>query len=138
MQLNKKKELAARTLGVGKGRIIFNRERIDEIKEAITRQDIKDLVRGKAINIAEKTGTRTKVKRKTRRRMGGVRKKVNKRKREYITITRKLREFIRRLKEKKAINPEQYRKLRKEIKSRSLKSKAHLKERISGLIKETK
>ena len=43
MNLQKKKELAARTLTIGKDRIMFNTSRLDEIKEAITKQDIKDL-----------------------------------------------------------------------------------------------
>ena len=37
MQLSNKKMLAARTLGVGKERVVFNKERLDEIKEAIHR-----------------------------------------------------------------------------------------------------
>ena len=41
MNLSKKKKLAAKTLGVGKGRLQFKQENLNEIKEAITRQDIK-------------------------------------------------------------------------------------------------
>ena len=44
MKLEGKKDLVARTLGVGKGRIVFNVQRLEEIKQAITKQDIKDLV----------------------------------------------------------------------------------------------
>ena len=40
MQLNKKKALAAKTLEVGKDRIIFMNGSLAEIKEAITRKDI--------------------------------------------------------------------------------------------------
>ena len=43
MNLKKKKSLATRTLKVGKERIVFLKSRLDEIKEAITKQDIKDL-----------------------------------------------------------------------------------------------
>ena len=43
MNLSKKKALAARTLNVGKARILFNVQRLGEIKEAITKQDIRDL-----------------------------------------------------------------------------------------------
>ena len=43
MQLSNKKELAAKVLEVGKGRIIFVESALAEIKEAITRQDILDL-----------------------------------------------------------------------------------------------
>jgi len=41
MKLDKKKNLAKRVLNVGKERIIFVKERLSEIKEAITKQDIK-------------------------------------------------------------------------------------------------
>ena len=74
MNLEKKKMLAARTLGVGKARIIFNVARINEIKEAITKQDIRDLAADKAILIREIKGTKKKVKRKTRRRAGSIKK----------------------------------------------------------------
>ena len=44
MQLNNKKELASRVLGIGKKRIIFNKEALEDVKEALTKQDIKDLI----------------------------------------------------------------------------------------------
>jgi len=138
MQLGKKKALAARTLGVGKGRIVFNKERLDEIKEAITKQDIKDLNSGGAILVKEIGGRRnlSVKKRKTRRRIGSIKRKVNKRKQEYVAITRKLRPFISELKEKKIISSEEYRKLRKEIRAKAFRSKSHMKERVNQMVKE--
>ena len=73
MKLNRKKELVSRTIGVGKGRILFNKERLSEIKEAITKQDIRDLVESKAIMIREITGRRKVERRRTRRRIGSIR-----------------------------------------------------------------
>ena len=136
MQLEKKRELAARTLKIGKARIIFNKERLDEIKEAITKQDIRDLVTNKAILIAEIKGKRKKVKRKTRRRTGSIKKTVNIRKKNYMTITRKLRSYIFELKKQGALTVADYTKLRKEIRTNVFRSKAHLKERIVSLTKE--
>ena len=52
MNLGKKKILAAKTLGVGLGRIIFNNERLAEIKEAE-----KIEVKGKNIAFGEKQET---------------------------------------------------------------------------------
>ena len=103
MNLNKKRELVARTLDIGKGRIVFNTNRLDEIKEAITKQDIKDLVYSKAIILKEKKGRRTKSKRKTRIRQGSRRRKIVDKKREYIIITRKLRKYITYLKKQSKI-----------------------------------
>ena len=70
MNLSKKKALAARTLDVGKGRILFNMQGLDEIKEAITKQDIRDLHKEGIISIKEIKGRKTLVRRKTRKRMG--------------------------------------------------------------------
>ena len=53
MQLNKKRELVARTFHVGKGRIIFNKEMLAEIKEAITKQDIEYLAELSRLTVTE-------------------------------------------------------------------------------------
>jgi len=135
MQLNKKKELAARCLKVGKARIIFNKERLDEIKEAITKQDIRDLFKDKAIIIKEIRGRRTIVRRKTRRREGSIKKKVNKRKKEYMILTRKLRAYIAKLKKKGILTREPYRQLRKEIRTKEIRSLANMKERTNQVMK---
>ena len=138
MQLNKKKELASRVLKVGKGRIVFNKESLSEIKEALTKQDIRDLVKSGSIFVKEISGTKKQVKRNTRRRAGSIKKNVNTRKRDYMTITRKLRAFISELRKHGTISSEEYWKLRKEIRAKSFKSKAHMKERISQMVKERK
>lgn len=136
MQLNKKKELAARTLKVGKGRVVFNTARLDEVKDAITKQDIKDLFADKAISIKEITGKRKKEKGKTRRRQGSIKKNVNTRKRDYMTITRKLRAYITELRKHGTILSEEYWKLRREIRAKNFRSKSHMKERIQQIAKE--
>lgn len=136
MKLEGKKKLAARALEVGAKRILFNKERLSEIKEAITKQDIRDLYAQGAIMIKETSGRKVKVKRKTRRRAGSVKKKVKGGKREYITITRKLRAYLKELKSHEAISNEKYIKLRKEIRMKSFRDKNQLKERIANMEKE--
>lgn len=133
MNLAKKKILAAKTLGVGKARIVFNNSRLDEIKDAITKQDMRDLFASKAISIKEIKGTRRKPKRKTRRRAGSIKMPVKNSKRHYITITRKLRAYVKELKKQGLLNPEQFALLRKEIRARVFRSKVALKERIQEL-----
>ncbi len=130
MNLSKKKELAARTLSVGKDRIIFNIQRLDEIKEAITKQDIKDLFNSKAIIIKEISGRKANLKRRTRRRAGSIRKKPAKSKRSYVILTRKLRRYLLMLKKKSQITKEKFIKLRKEIRASAFQNLAQLKERI--------
>ena len=136
MNLQKKVALAIRTLGVGRDRIIFNKERLNEIKEAITKQDIRDLVRDGAIIIMNVSGRKTHQKRKTRRRQGSIRKKVVNSKREYMIITRKLRRYLAHLKKTGNITNEKYRKLRTEIRTRAFKSLSSMKERIVNMEKK--
>lgn len=135
MKLTNKKELVARTLGVGKDRIVFNSERLKEIKEAITKQDIRDLLQSKAITIKQIRGRKTIARRKNRRRKGSIKKIVRNTKREYITLTRKLRSYISELRNKGKISEEMYYQIRKEIKAKSFKDKLHLKERINPIQK---
>ena len=131
MKLENKKQLAAHTLGVGKGRVVFNTQRLEEIKEAITKQDIRDLFASGAIFLREIKGRRAVVRRKIRRKSGSIRKPARNKKREYIIITRKLRAYIYELLKLKRLTKEQYIKLRKEIRARIFKSKAQLKERLT-------
>ena len=133
MNLTKRKELAAKVLKVGKNRIIFVKEHLSEIKEAITRMDIQDLHKSGAIQIKEIKGRKKIEKRKNRRRVGKVKKKVNTRKAEYVIITRKLRSFVRGLVRTGAIDKERNREIRRQIRSRKFKSKRHLKESLEEL-----
>ena len=128
MQLAKKKELAAKVLKVGKGRICFVEGNLAEIKEAITRQDILDLYNAGAIKIREIGGRKKIVKRKNRRGVGKVKKRVNKRKQEYVIITRKLRGVAKEMLKKEKISRPQHQNLRKMIRARKFRSKRQLKE----------
>jgi len=130
--LNKKKELAAKTLKVGKNRLIFNQENLTEIREAITKQDIKDLYAEGIIEIRPVKGRKKIVRRKTRRGPGKIKKTVNKRKQVYVKITRKLRNYLGELKKLGIINRELYIDLRKKIRMRTFRSKAHLKEYLES------
>lgn len=133
MNLEKKKLLARRTLKVGKERIIFLKSRLDEIKEAITKQDIKSLQESGAIIIKNVKGRKRKLKKKMKRSAGNIRKKVNKRKKEYIIMTRKLRRYITEMKKQGKITNEETIEIRKKIRNRYFKSKNYLKEYIKNL-----
>jgi large subunit ribosomal protein L19e len=132
MDLKTKKQLAARVLGVGTDRVLFDDARLEEIKEALTRQDIKDLIKSKAIMRKEIGGRRKVEKRTTRRRFGKIKKKVNTRKKRYMMLTRKLRKTIKALKKAGTIPQEKYLKLKKEIKSKMFRSRAHLMELVQN------
>ena len=133
MQLARKKDLAAKVLKGGKNRIRFMETNLSEVKEAITRQDILDLHKSGAIQIAEVKGRKKIVKRKHRRRVGKIKKRVKNRKQEYVIITRKLRAFVRGLVRTGAIDAEKKKDIRKMIRSRRFRSKRHLKESLDIL-----
>ncbi len=133
MNLGKKKSLATRTLKVGKERIVFLRSRMDEIKEAITKNDIRSLQKEGAIIIKDIKG-RKKIKKKSKNKgTGNVRKKVNKRKQEYVKMTRKLRNYVAEMKKQGKLSKEEIEDIRKKIRNKVFKSKAHLKEYVGGL-----
>jgi large subunit ribosomal protein L19e len=135
MNLKKKKSLAARTLKVGKERIVFLKARLEDIKEALTKQDIRDLKQDKAIIVKEIKGRRKVKKKKTRRSTGNIRKKVSTRKQDYVIMTRKLRRYVAEMKKQGNLSPEEVKDIRNKIRNKIFKSKAHLKTYIGGLKK---
>jgi large subunit ribosomal protein L19e len=126
MNLRNKKKLIARTFGVGIDRIKITSG--EEIKEAITKQDIKDLVNQGLIIIKDKKGVRGRNKKKTRKGAGS--RKFTVKKDNYLIITRKLRGYIKNLKKKGKISKEEHYKFGKKIKSRIFKDLSHLKQEI--------
>ncbi len=130
MNLKKKKKLATRVLKVGIDRISFNEERLDEIKEAITNQDIRDLVKSKAIIIKPKKGRRKINKSKSKRGFGKIKKKIRKRKENYIKLTRKLRRHLKNLRKMKKVSQKDYKTIRKQIRNKTFRSKSHLNEML--------
>ena len=135
MNLGKKKILAIKALKVGKERIAFLKSRLSEIKEAITKQDIRDLHKEGAIIVKEVKGKRKNLKRKRKRSTGKIKKKINKRKQEYVIMTRKLRKYTAAMKEQSKITREEKIDIRKKIRNRMFKSLAYLKNHIKELKK---
>jgi large subunit ribosomal protein L19e len=125
MNLKKKKRLAARALGVGVGRVIIRR--IDEINEAITKQDIRDLFASGAIAVKDIKGKRKK-ERSGGTGFGKIKKKIRNRKENYLKLTRKLRGYLKQLRMQGRVNDKDYAKIRKQIKSKMFRSKAHMNE----------
>lgn len=139
MKLENKKELVSRALGIGKGRITFNSSRLSELKEAITKQDIKDLKDSGVIIVKEIKGRKAVRARKTRRRAGSIKKKVGAKKQNYIVLTRKLRAHLSGLKTRGLLENKDFKEFRKEIRASNFRSLAHMKERVSHLgAEETK
>jgi large subunit ribosomal protein L19e len=136
MNLRSKKQLAANTFGVGKARIAFVNERLEEIKEAITKQDMRNLQKDGAIIIKEIRGRSKNINKKRKRSLGKIRKVVNTRKRDYVILTRKLRRVIAEKKKKGEIEKKEIEELRKKIRNKMFKSKNQLKEYLGGFENE--
>lgn len=132
MNLNKRKALAAKVFGVGKNRILFSVNHLPEIKEAITKQDIRDLFNGRVIAIKPIKGRMKKKQRKTRRGQGSIKLSVFDSKAHYVLLIRKLRRYLGEMKKQGKLSQERYFDLRKKIKSGMFKNKAHLKDYIGG------
>jgi large subunit ribosomal protein L19e len=132
--LDKRKILASKVLGVGRHKIVFDVTRLAEIKEAITKQDIRDFYKEGIITIKEHRGRKTQVKRKTRRGEGKIKFTIKGGKKEYVILVRKLRRYISELRKQEKITPEIYQSLRRKIKSKAFRSKAHLRDNLNNII----
>jgi len=93
MKLTTQKRMASDILNVGKNKVCFDPLRLDEIKQAITKQDIKDLIKDRAIRA--KPGKK-KQKKEKRKRTGAGRRKISvkNRKRNYMNRIRKIRRYV--------------------------------------------
>ncbi len=83
MKLALQKKLAASVTGCSEKRIKFDTDRLDEIKEAITKADIRGLIKDKAIIVKRKKKssrfrTRTRKKQKSKGRQKGFCKRKGK------------------------------------------------------------
>ncbi len=126
--LKAQKSMAAKVMNIGKNKVWFDPDRISEIKEAITKQDIMDLIKDGAISknpvegIKRRAGKRhLKRKRKGRRRRSGSIKRTLKIE-DYPSRIRKLRAYLKNLRKAKKVTTEQYRKMYNLLKSGVIKT----------------
>lgn len=137
MSLRSQRRIAARILGVGEERVWIDPERIEDVEAAITREDVRKLIKEGVIKkIKEKGVSRARAriiheKRKKGRGRGPGRRKgargarINS-KTLWINRVRALRRRLRELKEKRVISTRVYRQL-------YLKTKAGVFESVSDL-----
>jgi len=138
MNLKNQRKLSAQLLKVGINRIWFDQDRLDEIKEAITKADLKTLIndgviQAKPIKGISKFRARKKKlqKRKGRQKGPGSRKGKKTarlgRKKAWVSLVRTQRDFVKLLKNKKIITNKSYRKIYKKISGGYFRSKRHIK-----------
>lgn len=144
INLRDKRELAARTLGVGVNRIKIEPEFMDDLQDAITRDDIRSLVTARSLYVTQIKGTsrgRARARHlRTKKRGKGPgskkgRKKARAGKKEiWIRKVRGMRRHIKILKSRGDVSNKVYWSLYKKIRGGTIRSLAHLRE----LVKEAK
>ena len=137
MKLKNQMRIAANILKASHKRVWFDPERLDEIKESITKADLRALIKDKAIKLKPKRGvSRGRVKKirkqkRKRRRLGiGSRKGRSSarlsNKRKWVNKIRTQRNFLVLLKDKKLVSPRTYRDLYRKAKGNFFRSKRHI------------
>ena len=138
MELKTQKRLAANLLKCSRKRIVFDTERLDEIKESITKKDIEGLIKDKAIQKKQAKGVSraraNKIKRqKSKGRRKGPGSKKGKhgarlpKKQAWMKKVRVQRKFIKELKDKKIITSKSHQLLYSKIGGGFFRSRKHIK-----------
>lgn len=136
--LRLQKRIAADILKVGKNKVWFDSNRIHDIREAITKEDIRTLINEKIIKKKPVAGVKRRAgKRKDKRKRKGnsrgtgkKRRIIINKKKEYANKIRKLRSYIQGLKLQNKISKKESRILRNLAKAGMFKSKKDIKEKI--------
>jgi large subunit ribosomal protein L19e len=129
------RRIAAELLGVGRNKVWFDKNKLEDIKKAITRLDIKELIKDNTIK-AMPNKKRKKASEKGRRGVGKRKMKVANRKQRYVRKIRKLRRYIQEMKSKDIITNEEKKKLRKMARAGELKSLRHLQDHLVSMNKK--
>lgn len=130
--LKTQRRLAAELLNVGENKVIFDSLRLEDISKAITRIDIAELIKDKAI-MKKITGKSKKKKEEKRRGTGSIKVRVKNRKSKYIARIRKIRRYLNEIRKKNLKNNE-YHALRRLAKAGQFKSRRHLKEYLTTVM----
>ena len=150
--MNLQKRLASQILGCSPKRVLFDENRLDDIKEAITKPDVKRLIGNGAIIELQKRGIsrarankRKLQKAKGRRRGHGSRKgragaRGENSKTLWVNKVRLQRRFAAALKNSNKVDKETYKDLYRKIKGGFFRSKSHIIVYLEekGILKGTK
>ena len=149
VNLKAKKRLAARVTGVGVHRIRFDTDHLDDIADAITRENIRSLITANTIKIKSFTGTsrgRAQEKKDQRNKRGTTqgskqgRKGARVGKKEvYVAKVRALRRLLKIAKDRKDLTNPEFWTLYKKVGGNTVRNKAHLRllmEEIKGKRKD--
>ncbi len=138
MKLTTQKRIAAEILKVGTGKVRFDPEKLSEIKEAITKSDIRSLIRTKVITVKKlpyqsKSRTRkTRAQKRKGLKLGPGSRKGRRtarlsRKTAWINKIRTQRKFLRSIKDKKYVDNKLFKELMAKAKGGFFRSQRHMK-----------
>lgn len=149
--LRNQRRMSASLLKCGVNRVWMDHDQLEEIAKAVTKDDIRLLIIGKAIKSRQKKGISSgrkkfnMIQKKKGRRSGHGSRKGAKysrlpKKELWIKTIRPIRIYLRKLRDEKKINKSIYRKYYMKAKGGEFRSKHHLKTHLisDGIIKEEK
>ncbi|MAE13719.1 50S ribosomal protein L19e [Candidatus Woesearchaeota archaeon] len=151
MKLSLQKRLAGAIKKASKKRVKFDSEQLEDVKEAITKSDLRGLLKDGSVRVEQKKGvSRVRARKRAVQRAKGLQKGPGKRKGSanaraseklrWMNRVRSQRTFLKELRTKKIINTNDYRMLYLKSKGGFFRSKAHIKIYIDehGLTKNGK
>jgi len=132
------KKLAAKIAKRSKKKVKLDSSRLEEIKEAITRADIRSLLKDKAIKVEQKKGvSRARARKHKKQKVRGRKKGQGSRKgranarlsnkQKWMNRIRLQRKFLKELKDNKKITQEVYKEIYRKAKGGFFRSKRHIK-----------
>ncbi len=141
MNVSTQRRMAASILKCGVNRVWVDPDRIEDVSEAVTRNDVRGLINSNLIKAMKKKGISTgrikkrKIQKKKGRRKGPGSKEGSKyagynKKRRWIQRVRPLRKMLKELRDSKKIDKTTYRKMYRQVSGGVFKSKAHLKSHL--------
>lgn len=138
---NSKKRVAADILKVGVNRVRFDTEQLDRIEDAVTRDDLRRLIHSGAIWAEQSKGIsrgRKDLLKKKKRLRGrgpgskkGARTTRTPRKERWMAQVRVLRGYLKHLKKRGELPPDQLKLLYKKVKGGEIRSMRRMKELIT-------
>ena len=148
VNLKAKKRLVSRIVGVGVNRVKFDSDHLDDIADAITRDNIRSLITANTIKIKPIVGTsrgRAQTKRVQKKKRGttqgskkGKKGARTKRKDQHMIKVRALRYRLKIAKDRKEITNPEFWQLYKMIGGNTIRNSAHLRSLIDEIVAKRK
>lgn len=146
MDVSFQKTLAAKIMKCGKTRVYIDPKALDEVAEAITRDDVRMLIkRGLIKKLPKKGNSRARIRKKMKQKQKGLRNGQGSRKgtknarlaskRRWVKAIRSIRRELRNLKEQGKIDRRTYRKYYRYAKGGMFKNRAHLLIHLKEVVK---